>query len=427
MGLEATFSVKKEELEAYEQEELEAARRLGQECLTGSFEVTRMYSDKVSFKETYAHEMGVPVTLLLPFYDQVITKLAVPRTPEVFKEEFGLTVEAVASLYKRRRLIPVLTWPTHYTNLDYLDPLLELKPPTIARSNALVQLFLIKRGHDPLEAMEFRREAERRVVGRFGQLTERFQQSGIGLDQLYIESHLVNNHVELKCLGFDQIADRILSLTDPLSIYANSLTYAMALAMPIVEGAGGWTQTRANEFAEQVGLRMAQDAIFPVDVGTLLTKEYRLDSLLSPEETILDKLYQDSAISKARNLLSELSRAVRTKDVDKFIDKMGQIEDIFTEARATVDTIEKLQKLSGVLAVGAVGWFLGGIPGALTAGLLPYVLKEFGVKLATDAVEKAVGAVSEPLIKLGFGPLPMSIWKFEKEWRGINSKRPPRP
>ncbi|MGA2973108.1 MAG: hypothetical protein ABSE39_10900 [Candidatus Bathyarchaeia archaeon] len=419
--------MKKEWLESYEQEEREAVRRLGRECLIGSFEVKRMYSDKVSFKETYAHEMGVPVTLLLPFYDQVVTKLAVPRTPKVFEEGFGMSVEAVASLYKRRRLIPVLTWPTHYANLDYLDPLLELKPPTIARSNALVQLILIKRGHDPLEAMEFRKEAERRIIGRFGQLAERFQQGGIGLDQLYIESSLVNNHVELKCLGFDQIADRILSLTDPLGIYVNSFTYAMALAMPIVEGAGGWTQMGENRFADRTGLNLSRDIIFPVDVGTLLTKEYRLDSLLSADGTTLDRLYADSAISKARNLLSELSVAIRTSDSDKFADKKNQIEEVFTDARAAVATIDRIQNLSCVLAIGAIGWFVTGIPAALTTGLLPYVLKELGMKVASDAIDKATGFVSEPLLKLGFGPLPMSIWKFEKEWSGIISKRPPQP
>jgi len=420
--------MKKEWLESYEKEELESARELGEKCISQPvIDTKRMYSDKISFKDVYAYEMGVPLNILLPFYDQVVTELSVPPSIENFESSMRMSVEACASLYKRGRLIPVLTWPRHYENLDYLDPLLELKPPTIARNNALVQLFLIRRGQDPRNAMDFRAEAGKVILGKFEQLANGFREAGIKMDQLYIESNLMDNHVKLKCLGFEGIADTILSLRDHPSMFLNSFTYAMTLAKPIIDSAGGWTQTHENPFAEKIGIKLTEKTVFPVEAGTVLTKKYGLDSILSSDEATLDRLYTETAISKARNLLSELSRAIRTRDENRFASKSAEIDDIFTEARACVDSIGKIQKISGELAIGAIGWFVAGIPGAMGAGLLSHLLRELGVKAASDAVDKAISTVLEPFLKLGFGPLPVSIWRFEEEWSKALSKRPPRP
>jgi hypothetical protein len=398
-----------------------------------------MYSDKVAFGETHAYAMGIPHSVLLPFYDQVVTELSVPRTPKAFKEIMNMDVETVASLYKRKRLVPVISWPTDYEDMDYLDPLLELKPPTIARSNALCQILLVRQGHPAAEVLEYKREAEKAILGKFDQITRALNEVGIKLDQQYIENHLMNNHVELKCLGFDAIADEILSFKDVRSLFSNSALYSMILAKPIIEGAGGWTQTTEGllRLVSKTGIRLRQDIVFPVEVGSFLTRTYNLDSIISGDEEMLDKVYAEKAVAKARNLLSELDIALRTANAAKFVKSSNKIKEVFDEARASLDCIGKVQRVSAKLAVAAIGTFIGGISGSLAGpmgtlagasmgGFLSSLIQEIGGTMAKDAVERAAGLVSHPLLKLKFGPLPISIWRFEEEWKKVISVRPPR-
>ncbi len=426
--------MKKEWLQAYEREEQETAQKLGKEWLAQqSTDTKKMYVDKVSFKDTYAYEMGVPLSLLLPFYDQVVTHLLVPDSPATFEYDREMNVETMASLYKRRRLIPIVSYPTYYEGLDYLDPLLELKPPTLVRQDAICKLLVIRRGYSWQKTLEFNAEAKKRILGRFGQLANEFYKKNVVIDQESIESSLINHYVGLKCLGFDEIADKILLINEDRRMFIESFTCAMILAKPVIESAGGWPQ--AHEIllsrAKEIGLKPNHGHIFPTEAGTVLTKEYGLDSILSPDESIMDNLYTDRAISKARNLLSELSSAVKAKDEEKLTAESARIREVFGEARVSVDSISKsadsigkIQKISGLVAIGAVGWFFAG-PYGLGAGLIAAILKELGVSLAADAAEKASSAICEPLLKLGFGPLPVSIWKFEREIDKIKLKVPP--
>jgi hypothetical protein len=428
--------LKREWLEAYESEEQEVARRLMDKHLQGpDIDLATFYEDKAAFKDTYVYEMGLPLTLPLLFYEQVITELAVPRDSQAFEKLMGMDVETYASLYKRRRLIPRMTWPTKYADLDYLDPLLELKPPTIARANALVKTILAKRGLNPIKAMDFRSEAQKVIDGRFGDLANQFQQVNRNVDQLYIESLLIDNHVKLKSLGYTEIADSILSVNQPLTKLASSLAYSMILAKPIVDGVGGWPQTdeRSLRLMGKMDLKLDPTYLFPTEVGRFLTKTYALDSVISADASMLDGLYSEGAIVKARRLLSELDKAVRAKDAEKVADRSLDMEKVFDDARASMSWIERARKISGTLAIAGIGWVAGkisGLPPETTAGMggvIGYLMEQFGESVAGRVLDKGVDLVARPLSALGFDALPLAIWRFERNWRETYGRSPPKP
>jgi hypothetical protein len=422
--------LEKEWLETYEREEGQIARELGERCLArSSLEAKGMYTDKIAFKDTYAYEMGVSPSLLLPFYDQVLTHLLVPPTPELFEYDQGMNVETVASLYERRRLIPIISFPTYYEGLDYLDPLLELKPPTLVRQDILCKILAVKRGYDKQRAVDFNAEAKKRILGRFGPLSDEFRRHNVPVDPASIESSLINHHVELKCLGFDTIADRILSMDDTRSMFLESFTYAMVLAKPIIEGLGGWPQGPETllRHAKERGLEPNLRHVFPTEAGTLLTKTYQLSSIIPADNKTIDSLYTEKAITNARNLLWDLSAAIRARDLDQFTAKSMSADEIFNDARDHVKSIEKVRKVFGSFVIGAIGWFVGGVSGALAGGLLAHFIGELGGTLASDSADRAFNLVAEPFSKLGIASLPISIWRFEQDWRKILSHSPPTP
>jgi hypothetical protein len=203
----------------------------------------------------------------------------------------------------------------------------------------------------------------------------------------------------------------------------------MVLAKPIIEGLGGWPQGPETllRHAKERGLEPNLRHVFPTEAGTLLTKTYQLSSIIPADNKTIDSLYTEKAITNARNLLWDLSAAIRARDLDRFAAKSMSADEIFNDARDHVKSIEKVRKVFGSFVIGAIGWFVGGVSGALAGGLLAHFIEELGGTLASDSADRTFNLVAEPFSKLGIASLPISIWRFEQDWRKILSHSPPTP
>jgi len=97
---------------------------------------------ELSFEKPYAYrqDLAIPIRLLLPFYKQLVFHIDSFKKEEVFMQYHdALKPEELARLYCRGRVRFLLaSSPTEYTGLDYLDRILQLKPPTVIRMRALV-------------------------------------------------------------------------------------------------------------------------------------------------------------------------------------------------------------------------------------------------------------------------------------------------
>lgn len=81
------------------------------------------------FKTPYSNCLiDLPISVQMPFFEQLIMVLRPYHTEADFKKEYGFSVESVLDLWRQKRLIVTTLNPERYVDLDYLDPILEKEP-----------------------------------------------------------------------------------------------------------------------------------------------------------------------------------------------------------------------------------------------------------------------------------------------------------
>lgn len=384
-------------------------------------ELTRIpYEDKFQFRKLVAYQSikDIPLKLLLPFNEQVITLIGPEKRRKTFIQIYGLTPEEVAHLYDKGRILPILTnAPIRFRELsgDYMDVLLEKKPPTYLRTSAFCHA--ISGGKFP-EYFEAGERLAQTVKSNFQEMSKRLREA-------YVAAVIVC-YSNLSCLGLNEIVNNVFMEYEPVSATRILLGYDEFLSDPIMLGLGTIPQ-RTKEIKMLFSRMMPEslskveihhDALFPVEVGRFLTDFYDLTFPANPTMEIVDKMYRDKALIKARKLLYKFDRAVHEGKGDTALERGKDLKNVFMEAYEALPAldkrVEKCEWTLNAVAYGAVG--LLGVITHPTVGLLAGM----GYRVAE---KKFTGLVAPKLARIRFNPLSTAIWDFRKAFKNIEEMR----
>lgn len=392
--------------------------------------VRMLYEDKFQFKEPISfNEVPecIPTKLLLPFNEQVVLPIFPKKSRRKFVGKHGLTPEEIVYLYKNKRVLPILMgYPTNLTKEEKncLNVLLESKLPTLVRIDSFLDFSSDFKLYDYLmQARRHVKDVRESIMKslRKGIIPKRVMEKEI--EEIGDQLSLYYSH--LCSLGLDDLANHIVSNYNLVSATLLLDTYDMFTVMPNTVGLGAMLQIDEeielnrripSLFKDKLPkISNARDLVFPVEIGEFLTDYYDLVFPVDPSMEIVDKIYRDKALSKARVLLNEFNMMVRESKGDKAVEKEKDLKDIFAEAREALlaldKRVEKCRWRLNTVAYGAIG-FLSLQVQAPWAGLL--------TGLAYRVLEKKVTNWASPkLAGVRFNPLSAAIWKFEKEFENI--------
>lgn len=212
------------DLQEYQEEEQELSKKALKKCTTYGFFSPRFFlEDKVHLQETYGVRLDqeIPIKLLLPFFEQIITFIRPFKTALEFEKRCGISVEDLVTLFEDNRVVPLPVGRLHlYEGLDYLDPILEKKPPSASRLIS-AQVF-IAGGEKQLAAYYIKASAQ--LAGKFKNPGEKlnkityFQNLPRPIeDQLEAES--IDRYVRLCSFGYEWLAKLISEMDNIPAIY----------------------------------------------------------------------------------------------------------------------------------------------------------------------------------------------------------------
>lgn len=419
-------------LKEYEAKEKEAAKKASEKLtdriarseelgIPSVTELARLpYEDKFRFRKLVAYQSikDIPLKLLLPFNEQVITLIGPEKRRKIFIEICGLTPEEVAHLYDKGRILPILTnAPIHFRELsgDYIDVLLEKKPPTYLRTSAFCHF--VSGGKLP----EYFKAGERLAQT----VKSHFQEMSKRLREAYVAAVLVC-YPNLSCLGLNEIVNNVFMKYEPASATRILLGYDEIISDPIMLGLGAIPQ-RTKEIKTLFSRMMPEslskveihrDVMFPVEVGRFLTDFYDLTFPVNPTMEIVDKMYRDKALVKARKLLYKFNRAVYEGEGDIALKKGKDLKNVFMEAYEALPALDKrVEKCKWTL--NAVAYGVVGLLGILTRPTIG-LLAGMGYRVAE---KKVTDLVAPKLAGIRFNPLSTAIWDFRKDFKSIEELR----
>jgi len=430
-------------LREYEKEEKEAAARTVSKMLRliprrpvfapylTSF-IRMLYEDKFQFKEPISFNefpQQVPAKLLLPFNEQIVLPIFPQKSRREFVRIHDLTPEEIAYLYSKKRVLPILmTYPTTLTKeeRDCINVLLEKKLPTVVRIN-----FLLTFSSD-LKYNDYLKQALQHAKNAKATIREKARKKALARKVAFPErlvkrmekraDRLLLSYSHLYCLGLGDLVNHIVANYDPVVARIILDLYYTFLAAPNILGLGAMPQIHKDaaffswlpsHFKELPKISFARDLVFPVEVGEFLTKYYNLVFPADPSMEIVDKIYRDKALDKARKLLSAFNKAVHEGKREEAWEKGRDLKDVFleaVEALPAVDRrIEKCRWTLNAVAYGCIGLLGLEVP---VVGLLAGIGYRVVEKKVTDTVTPGLAGIRH-------NPLSIAVWKFEKEFKNV--------
>ncbi|RLF02113.1 MAG: hypothetical protein DRJ59_04435 [Thermoprotei archaeon] len=400
-----------EEWEAQEREKTESAfnRILNKPEMPWEDRVKVVYPE-LSLEKPYAYrqDLGIPIRLLLPFYKQLVFHIDSFKTKEVFmRYHDALKPEELARLYCRGRIRFLLaSSPTEYAGLDYLDPILQLKPPTVIRMRALIA----SAAGSWAKLDERQKEGERIFSGKVETKKVPGLYESLRRPKESVEGHTISSYINLCCMGFEDLVKEVIKLNDPNNAAKVLIVYDSLLVRPLTTGMLGQPQI-TKEFASlarELKAPVSKEIIFPLEIGRVLVMWYNLDFPLKPGLEYIEDLYKERVMDSARKLLVALEEAVRERKGDEALERAEDIREVLREAQEAIKAkMEKYRKWFRValLLAGIGSHFLASPP---QVGLLT-TLGLSVVSLLSNRLVELVSSLRTP-------PLQTAIWNFKKRW-----------
>lgn len=278
--------------------------------------------------------------------------------------------------------------PILYSGLDYLDPILELKPPVYSyRIPSYLELLV---NHEDLK--QFQDEAVYLFSGKMNNFKKKI---GAKTPTWAFEKSQMTAYTHLRSLGYDSITDEIMiqnALNFDISAWMTEV-YHDLLCAPItvsLDGSHLITKTyltSALQMNSSFGFSSPAPnnrLVFPFEAGKCLTERYHL---VRPNNiTHALDIFPDN--HKARSALKALDQYVEDKSKDKIIDCARTLESAFKEVQEIKlkgERFETSLQIIGITGTTFSALFRGcpGILGALGFGLLSTkVAKPLGTRLA---------------------------------------------
>lgn len=312
--------------------------------------------------ETYTNPLSSSNFMVqLPFFHKLIFPIPPVTKPEWFKDR-SVSIEQILELEEKGKIIPVLTlYPTYYANLDYLDQILEKKPPNLDFRAMMFDTFLsASRGIDlPSQAELWDIEGREafRVKPPPREASEIMSSPSIS-ESVSAEEYAATAYVHLRSAGYDELAEFLLYHQNRELAFFGLHLYRHLLY---------WVPKRSMDGVQSYDVDLARSAgldvqAFPLDVGKLLIKELRLiDFRKIGWAEILDICKETE---KARKALLELDKAVGERKAEKAVDRTKALEDIWRDTAETIKSVitwkERFKNFI-TIGCGVIGGLLGSV------------------------------------------------------------------
>lgn len=426
-------------LEDYEAKELNVSVKLDLEEEIGKRPVSiRMFYPELELKENdlYSNWMYVPVWAQLPYYEKLIVPVIPVRDIATFERQYGLIPETLVALAKQTKRIQfLLTWqPTDFAGLEYLDPILQLRPPsTPVREHAFYHNLMNEKQVDQIYA-----RSERFGSQMFSKL--RFHRKYFYTSCNFSPSKVIKNGIErmvthLIAFGYRQIVDSLAKFMEDYpdrvdDAYTALYLYALFLCGPYVSALNGVFVT-GDEFLKDldvVGIE-APSQVFPADVGELLAEKL----MLAPTKSLDEALDVYPNYAKARDALRKLDSFVSSWEWYKKV--TGESSEILSSRKAVLkatwnETTASLKSwpkdvrnvkamieegvVLGSVSIGVLGSLALNLPA--TSGILATILSKYVGDLFKRNVAKVTPSVSEKLVRFYKPSHTTAIMSIIREW-----------
>lgn len=418
----------KEALEDYSKKEEEEYTRFRKKVLEGHFTTEDIYPSKDRFVKL--HEPLARAAPLQSIWPQVplsgspIVALA-PRTKERFKLIHGFDandIDRIVNFAKDTGKIQfvLLSSPTHYAELDYLDPIfIELKPPQgrYFPLEILLNEHDIQKYYDAFLRLASGKFLETLISGMF-----------LAIDDPLIIDRREYIHKRVQDYGFDYIMFKALGLQtlveeleklmndDPLQAIRMFNVLGCLVAVPKLNPLRAVQNYSIDSFAESVAISkeygiQTEDVRFPCEIGKFLMRKLTLypESLDACKNII--SYYEENDIHCVMEALNDgVKRNIPDLVNMKTIELSTILDNIWKDADKISRRITTLKfgipvstAVIGAIAAGPIG----GV-GGLLAGL--------GFSVAGKILDTKAESISEKLGKLTLPNHLVTIYDFKKQY-----------
>jgi hypothetical protein len=319
---------------------------------------------------------GIPIWMLLPFYNQVIVWLEPYRSSMAFEKIYGLKPNVFADLCGSKdapgKIVPILNAPPHaFAGIKHFDRILSLEPPTMWR-DFFFQRALI----GPEKFSEARKEA-REVLpkklkgrGRFASLR--------GTNRGSVRDLAISCYSEICSFGGQELARKVVSDTSSSEQMVDLLFYySLILYDSLVSPLGGnypCTREQLKTYAEQIlkhGNKCLEE--FPVEIGKSLISGLKMPLPTDPSSCQWWTSKARDLWKPARKALKDLDMALSQPDATDIQKDSVSLQSIWQSVSKEFKDSRALRKrlsweLTGLGIVGLIGGIaLSGFPGLIAS------------------------------------------------------------
>jgi len=307
------------------------------------------------------------VAAQIPFFDRIIMPIgSCGDSKELFKWYYGISIDQTLELIKEEKIIPILKFtPDYYENANFLDPILEKKPPCEAIRNSFIDYY----AYSKQDYVKYKGELTSLALG----FKEEFLNESIDLLRKGSKSELdkmfwmiINLHIfrdnpiksynvpaifssaysQLKAAGYDNLVKGLLEYPHLSDTFAGVCAYSSILYSSPRESLGGiqsWSPQEVviSKYLSSKGIRS-----FENEVGKKLI-EFKLHDFIfiSIDEIIKGSKTKESF--RARETLKVLNRAIETEKEEDLVDLSKDVqkswENVSNTIRSALDFRSKLK------------------------------------------------------------------------------------
>jgi hypothetical protein len=324
----------------------------------------------------------IPLWVLIPNHEVVVVGLEPLESNDEFRNWYGVDVNELARLVKLGRVRIRINSPLgRYMGLDYLDSILDFRPPTAARSDAFVRALV---GDDRLASIREQSEKLLKERGVVPSLEYFWQRAGKWKKRNFPEG-IANNYVRLTAMamsGIPQWAYLEPRIHEISSKFIGNEFATEIRRLYLTEAAPVFRALDGTEALPSGGLASTAGKVepFPAELAQELVR--RLHLYLPDNLDRAVDVYPD--FRKVRKALFELDRGIQS---DTLGEVKPKVDEYIRECNEMAKWAERGAKLISSLFVA----------GGYVAGVLPGVLASAGVAAGG---ERYARRVSDTIVKL---------------------------
>ncbi len=384
-----------EEYEAKEKDETEKLARKAEHKMKkgGKLSVTDFFPTlEGKLFSNYILDERLPVQL--PFSTGLFVSVEPFKTAEMFHNHYGVSEDELYELAINGMISPVINcglW--RYVDVDYLDDIFELRPPTYIR---LTGFFSVLSNHRYLQFFE---EGEKLFRNNLSEVAKRkkwdvFYPCGL---EAY-ETKASYDYARIKCL-YPQLLEgidfgNVVHAADQILYYDELLVDAFTHAYE------GLHKTSFRKLKFQIP-SISNLEVFRSDIAKVLVRNFRLEYPRDIGLDTLKEIMKDSVVSKGKKVIVDLDNAVQKFQDEKACERATALKSVWNETCDTMDSLTKWKSRVertiasvGVAAIGIGSYQLTkNVVDSVSLGALAYL----PLKSKTEALSSKIVKLRRPV------------------------------